>query len=165
MPARKEVDDWFATYENPMKPVVQRIREIVLAADARIDECIKWHAPTFTYQGNLASFFPRAKKHASLMFHTGATIPGNHPLLLGGAGTSRFLNLATIAEANAAREAIASIVRAWCDLKSNEPAPTTKPAPTKKSPAAKKPGDANKPSPTKKAAPSKKSKAAHPRSR
>ncbi len=31
-----------------MKDVVQRIREIVLEADTRMEECIKWQAPTFT---------------------------------------------------------------------------------------------------------------------
>jgi hypothetical protein len=52
----KEVDAWFARYENPKKDVVLRIREVVLAADARIEESIKWQAPTFSYRGNLASF-------------------------------------------------------------------------------------------------------------
>lgn len=69
MPKSREVDAWFEQYRNPMKPVVQRIREIVLAADPRMGECIKWPAPTFTFEGNLASFFPRSKQHASLMFH------------------------------------------------------------------------------------------------
>ena len=72
MPRSPEVDAWFARYENPMKPVVLRMREIILAADARIAECIKWQAPTFTFEGNLASFFPKSKQHASLMFHSGA---------------------------------------------------------------------------------------------
>src|SRR4029079_4721948 len=65
----KEVDAWFERYENPMKPVLLRIRSIVLGADRRIEECIKWQAPTFTYRRNLASFFPKSKQHASLMFH------------------------------------------------------------------------------------------------
>src|SRR6478752_5553910 len=98
----KEVDAWFAKYENPMKDVVQRIRAIVLAADKRMDECIKWQAPTFTYKGNLASFFPKSKQHASLMFHLGAQIPGKHPLLTGGGDTSRVMKIGTVAEANAA---------------------------------------------------------------
>lgn len=34
----KEVDAWFARHENPKKDVVLRIREIVLAADPRIEE-------------------------------------------------------------------------------------------------------------------------------
>ena len=46
-----------------MKPVVQRFRESILGADSRMDECIKWQAPTFTFEGNVASFFPKAKQH------------------------------------------------------------------------------------------------------
>lgn len=63
----KEVDDWFARYDNPMKDVVQAVRAAILAADDRMDECIKWQAPTFTYKGNLASFYPKSRQHASLM--------------------------------------------------------------------------------------------------
>jgi hypothetical protein len=37
-----DVDAWFAKYENPMKEVVQRVRAIILEADPRIGECIKW---------------------------------------------------------------------------------------------------------------------------
>jgi hypothetical protein len=37
MPRSKDVDAWFARYENPMKDVVQKIRAAVLAADARIE--------------------------------------------------------------------------------------------------------------------------------
>ena len=64
-----EVNAWFKRYENPMKPEVERLRAIVLGADRRIEECIKWQAPTFTYRGNIASFFPKSRQHASLMFH------------------------------------------------------------------------------------------------
>jgi hypothetical protein len=120
MPRRREVDRWFAGYENPMKEVVLRVREIVLGADARIDECIKWQAPTFTFEGNLASFFPKSKQHASLMFHTGAKIPGKHPRLEGTGGTSRVMKVASVADANRARPQIEKIVRAWCDWRTKE---------------------------------------------
>lgn len=122
MPKRKEVDAWFARYENPMKPVVQRIREIVLAADPRIDECIKWQAPTFTYEGNLASFFPKAKEHASLMFHLGAQIPGKFGRLEGSGDTGRVMKLATVEEVNAAKPELESIVKSWCAWREAKPA-------------------------------------------
>jgi len=78
-------------------------------------ECIKWKAPTFTYRGNLASFYPKSKQHASLMFHQGAKIPGDHPRLEGTGDTSRVLKLGSVEEADAAAPDIERLVRAWCD--------------------------------------------------
>jgi hypothetical protein len=115
MPRQPEVDAWFERYDNPMKDVVQRVREIVLDADPRVDECIKWQAPTFTYKGNIASFFPKSKQHASLMFHQGAMIPGTFPRFEGGGDTGRFMKIADLEEAEAARDELQAVVRAWCD--------------------------------------------------
>jgi uncharacterized protein YdhG (YjbR/CyaY superfamily) len=116
----KEVEAWFARYDNPKKDVVLRVREIVLAADPRIEESIKWQAPTFSYNGNLASFYPKSKEHASLMFHVGAKIPGKHRRLEGSGQTSRVMKIATVAEANKAKADIEKIVRAWCEWRSND---------------------------------------------
>ena len=120
MTRSKEVESWLARYDNPMKPVVQRIREIILGADDRIGECIKWQAPTFVYEGNMASFFPKSKQHASLVFHLGARIPGRHPRLEGDAATGRTLKIASVAEANAAEADITRLVKAWCDWRDTE---------------------------------------------
>jgi hypothetical protein len=132
VPRNKEVDAWFARYDNPMKDVVLRMRAIILDADSRIEECIKWQAPTFTYRGNLASFFPKAKEHASLMFHLGARIPGRHPRLEGGGDTGRFLKIGSVAEANAAKREIEAIVAAWCTWRDAEGAGGEKKASVKK---------------------------------
>jgi len=139
MPKSREVEAWFTGYENPMKPVVERIREIVLAADERIGECIKWQAPTFVYRGNLASFFPKSKQHASLMFHTGAQIPGKHPLLTGGGDTSRVMKIGSVAEANASKRDIERIVKAWCDFRDDADAGTRVPNVRGRKPASSKP--------------------------
>ena len=117
MRKQKEVDEWLSTYDNPMKPIVRKLREIILNADKRIDECIKWQAPTFTYKGNMASFFPKSKKHASLLFHQGAQIPGSHKLLIGDGKTSRTMKIASIEEAERNKQDIERIVNAWCDWK------------------------------------------------
>lgn len=112
-----EVDAWLAGYDNPLKPLVERVRTIVLDADDRIGETIKWSTPTFVYRGNLASFQPRAKQFVSILFHTGASIPGDHPLLAGGGDTARYVRLADAAEVEARRAEIEAIVRAWCDAR------------------------------------------------
>jgi hypothetical protein len=156
MAKRKEVDTWFGGYENPMKSVVLRIRAIVLDADPRIDECIKWQAPTFTYRGNLASFFPKSKQHASLMFHMGAHIPGDHPRLEGSGDSGRVMKIASIAEADSARRDIERVVRAWCDWRDSQATTAEKKAPRAPSSRATSRGVARRTSAQKKASATKK---------
>ena len=115
-----EVDAWFDRYENPMKEVVLRTRELMLDADERIGETIKWSTPTFVYRGNLASFQPRAKQFVSLLFHTGASIPGDHPLLEGGGDVARYVRLADLEAVERERPALEAVVRAWCDARDAE---------------------------------------------
>lgn len=113
MPKNPEVEEWLSTYDNPMQDVVKAVREIVLEDD-RISETIKWKSPTFVYEGNMASFNPRSKKHASLMFHTGASIPGVHPRLVGGGDTARYMTFSDIDEVAAAADDIRAVVESWC---------------------------------------------------
>jgi uncharacterized protein YdhG (YjbR/CyaY superfamily) len=135
MPRSKDVEAWFARYQNPMKEVVLRVRDIILASDPRVEECIKWQAPTFVFEGNLASFYPKSKQHASLMFHTGAKIPGDHPRLEGSGDTSRVMKIGSLAEANAARRDLERIVRAWCDWRASTARPAKARAGTKRTSA------------------------------
>jgi len=114
-----------------MKAVVMRIREIILAADPRIDAFIKWQAPTFTYLGNIASFYPKSRQHSGLMFHQGAKIPGSHPRLEGTGDTSRVVKIASLAQAEEDRDDLERIVRAWCTWRTSQGA-DTKPAPRKR---------------------------------
>lgn len=41
----EDVDAWMAKYENPMKPLVEVVRQIVLGAGKRLAETIKWQSP------------------------------------------------------------------------------------------------------------------------
>jgi hypothetical protein len=112
-----EVEAWMGRYDNPQKAVVARVREIVLDADPRIGEVIKWSTPTFVYKGNLASFQPRARQFASLLFHEGASIPGDHPRLQGGGDHARYMQITDLADAEAVADELTAVVRAWCDAR------------------------------------------------
>lgn len=115
MSRNPQVDEWFSQYENPMKDLVQAVRETILAADVRIEETIKWQAPTFIYQGNLASFFPKAKKHASLMFHKGKLIQGDFPNLEGDGKEARTMKFINFEDLASKESELSSIVVAWCN--------------------------------------------------
>lgn len=116
MTPNPEVDRWMSAYVNPQKDLVQAVRRAILAADPRVGECIKWQAPTFTYKGNIASFFPKAKAHVSLMFHRGAMIPGSFPSLEGEGSEGRTLKIKDTSDLAAKQEEIERIIRAWCNL-------------------------------------------------
>lgn len=114
MPKNPEVDVWFEAYEHPAKDAMLRVRDIILDDD-RITETIKWKSPTFVYEGNMASFNPRTKAHVSLMFHTGASIPGSHDRLEGGGDTARYMRFTDLADVESAQDEIEAIVDAWCE--------------------------------------------------
>ena len=112
-----EVDEWFAALQHPLKDVMLDVRRAILSADRRVDECIKWKSPTFTFEGNIASIDPRAKAHVLLMFHQGAKLPGKHPALEGTGNTVRYLRFADRADVKRKRADLRAAVVAWCDLK------------------------------------------------
>jgi hypothetical protein len=136
MPKDAVVERWYRLWDNPMKPVALAMRDIILAADPRIEEQLKWQAPTFVYQGSLATFFPGAKKHASLMFHLGAKIPGHFPRLVGTGDASRAMKLASVEEVEDARDELTAIVRSWCRWRLAESI-----APPPRTPVRRKPAD------------------------
>lgn len=114
MPKSPEVDDWFADYEHPAKDAMLLVRDVILG-DERVTETIKWKSPTFMFEGNMASFNPRTKSHVSLMFHTGASIPGEHPRLEGGGDTARYMRFEDVSDVETARGDLEAIVDAWCE--------------------------------------------------
>ena len=114
-----EVDAWFAGSEHPLREAMLRVREIILA-DERMTETIKWKSPTFMFEGNMASFNPRTKARVSLMFHTGASIPGDHPRLEGGGDTARYMRFADLADVEAAAAELRAIVSSWCASRNGE---------------------------------------------
>lgn len=91
-----------------------RVREVILS-DERMSETIKWKSPTFTYKGNMASFNPRTKAHVSLMFHTGASIPGDFELLEGGGDTARYAKFGDVEDVDAKAAELRQVVNAWCE--------------------------------------------------
>jgi hypothetical protein len=115
MPTSPEVDAWFAALDHPQKAVMLRVREIMLGADERLTETLKWQSPTFMYGGNLASIDPHAKRHVSVLFHRGVEIPGDHPALECGGKLARYIRYGDPGAVEAGRPALEAIVRAWCN--------------------------------------------------
>ena len=116
MNVNPEVDEYLTKKAHPLTTEIQRVREIVLSAHPQIEECIKWSSPTFTYKGNMASFFMNAKKHVSLMFHKGAFINDSTGILQGDGKEGRAVKLANLDEIEQRKEDLQSVVKEWVKM-------------------------------------------------
>jgi hypothetical protein len=67
------VDEFMAKLDRPLKAQMEAVRSVILSADRRITEGIKWNAPSFHCHEWFATFnrSPRAKDLAQVIFHCG----------------------------------------------------------------------------------------------
>jgi len=117
MKKNAEVERWFAEKKLPNEKPIRRLREILLAADPRISDYIKYGSLLLGYEGDLVSLVQAQKKNINLMFNNGAKIPGNFPHLEGNGPNARFMRFADEAELNARAAELKRIAKAWCELK------------------------------------------------
>jgi len=106
-----EVDAWFAARDHPLTDAMQLARRLILEADPRVTESIKWKTPTFSFRGNIVSFNP-AKKLVSLLFHRGAEIPGHFPRLEGDGRLARVMRFADVDEVEQGADELQAVIRA-----------------------------------------------------
>lgn len=106
------------------------MRDIILRADRRMTEYIKYGTLNFGYISDFAVFVQRDKKQVRLMFHRGARIPGRFAHLEGTHPSARFMSFADLAEVESCAAELRRIVAAWCALV--EPTGNAVPAATPK---------------------------------
>jgi hypothetical protein len=73
-PASKSVETFLANLEHPKKPEIMALRRMILEADPRITEQIKWNAPSFRTSEYFATFNLRAKNGVGIILHLGAKV-------------------------------------------------------------------------------------------
>ncbi len=115
--ADAEVQAWFDRLDHPLKEEMLLVRDVILRADRRVEDTIKWSVPTFTCGGNFASF-NRSKKLVSLLVHEGASIQGRHPILEGDGEHVRTIRFDDLADVRAKAKELTNVTRAWCDAHS-----------------------------------------------
>ena len=100
---------------------MRRVREVILRADGRLSEHVKYGTVMFAYEGDFASFVQYNKPQVNLMLNRGARIPGKFPHLDGSGPTARFMRFKDLAEVDARADELAGVARAWCELMATAP--------------------------------------------
>ena len=68
----EDVSEFMNRLQHPLKPEIEAVRQIILGANDRIREEIKWNAPSFAVEDHFATFNLRAEEFVHVIFHTGA---------------------------------------------------------------------------------------------
>ncbi|MFY9342851.1 MAG: DUF1801 domain-containing protein [Planctomycetota bacterium] len=121
-----QVAAFLAACKHPLRAELDALRAIVVAADARLVEGIKWNAPSFRVAGagdDCVTFNLSAKDRVRLIFHRGALAKdgkGKGRLLADDQGLLEWVaddraiaTFASTAEVKAAKAKLAKVVAAW----------------------------------------------------
>ncbi|HEU5050899.1 MAG TPA: DUF1801 domain-containing protein [Gemmatimonadales bacterium] len=118
-----EVSAFMAELEHPRTAEIQALRALIRSVDSRIEEGIKWNAPSYSTAGqHFATLRVRPGDILQIVFHTGAK-PGPTPIAIriddpGGllrwpAPDRAVMTLGDMADLRGKEKAIVSIVRQW----------------------------------------------------
>ena len=112
------VDDYMKKLQHPQKAEIEAVRAIILKADRRVAERVKWNAPSFYYRDDIAAFNPRAKRFVQLVFvfHRGKMIDDRFDLLEGDYKDRRLARFINMNDVRAKENSLQSVVRRWIEL-------------------------------------------------
>ena len=112
----KKVDEFIAKLDHPLKAELEAVRSIIVNANPKIEEDIKWGGPSFLYKEDLATFNPRIKNYVALIFHKGALINVKSDFLEEATKGKVYAKFYSMDQVTANKELIEKMVNAWVEL-------------------------------------------------
>jgi hypothetical protein len=107
------VDAWFTELDHPLKPVMLRVREVVLDADSRMSELVKYGTVHFECISGMASFVQvKDTGQVTLMFNAAGRLKGDFPHLEG--KSVKYLRFAGMADVHERQPELEELTRLWC---------------------------------------------------
>ncbi|CAN5805284.1 hypothetical protein BH11BAC7_BH11BAC7_12620 [soil metagenome] len=109
--------------------LLDAIRTVILSADKKIGEQIKWNAPSFYYTGEMKPFDPkeykrdivvfnlRKKEYVLLIFPTGAKIKDTSGILEGDYKDGRrMITISDLKDLKSKEKSLQKIIKAWLKM-------------------------------------------------
>lgn len=111
----KKVDEYIAILDHPLREALAVLRNTIMKVHPDITEDVKWGGPSFYYKGDIASFSPRVKDAATLIFHQAEGSPGTvlEPAPKGKA----YAKFKSMADVEAKKKDLQAIIKQWIKLK------------------------------------------------
>ena len=113
----QDVDAFMKALRHPFKAEVQAVREIVLGANKKLAERVKWNAPSFYYGADLGAFNLHQTEFLQLIlvFPNGIIDDGGTGLLMGAWRDRREVRFADMKDVLEKKAALRRVVNAWVE--------------------------------------------------
>lgn len=111
----EEVAEYLKQLEHPLKAEIEAVREIILGANRKLAERVKWNAPSFYYQQDLAAFHlrPRDCVHVVFVFPQGTMPEDRFGFLEGDYKDRRMARFRSMAEVQQHKAGLVKLVNHW----------------------------------------------------
>ncbi len=111
------VDEYIARLEHPFKKELEAVRKIILKANPKMQERIKWNSPSFFYHSDFGAFHLRdtSRLHLVLVFPNGIVADGGG-LLEGDYKDRRMVYFTSMKDVKAKQATLEKVVNAWIAL-------------------------------------------------
>lgn len=110
------VERWFADTKPPSEDAIRRLREIILGADPRMTELVKYGSLQFAQDGMFGAIVQPKKPGVNFMLARGGLLQGRYPHLEGEGRAVRFLRFKDKTDVNERAAEVKAIAREWSNL-------------------------------------------------
>jgi len=113
----EQVIEWMNKLDPEMKPAVDAVRKVIKAAGPKLNERIKWNAPSYYYKEDLVTFGPtKGQDKIILVFHHPKIVKIKSDLLTGEYKDRRLTYFNSLKEIKESRKELERIIKESIDL-------------------------------------------------
>ena len=108
----EQVNDWIDKLDASFKPSVNAVRKIIKTAAEKLNERVKWNAPSYYYKEDIVTFGPtKARDKIVLVFHHPDIVKIRSELLQGNYKDRRLVYLNSMKEIKDAQKELERIIK------------------------------------------------------
>lgn len=116
------VNEYMRNLDHPLKAEIEALRAIIMGANPKVAERVKWNAPSFYYRDDIAAFHLRSAEYVQLVFvfHRGKMIDDRLGLLEGEYEDRRLAKFRDMRDVEAKRDALVRVINLWVEMTDDE---------------------------------------------
>ncbi|MGE5108403.1 MAG: DUF1801 domain-containing protein [Sphingobacteriales bacterium] len=112
----EQVNEWMSKLKPKVKTEIDAVRKIINAASSKLNERIKWNAPSYYYKDDIVTFGPYKPGRLLLIFHHPLIIKIKSPLLEGNYRDRRIVCLKDLKAIKANKKELERIIKEHLQL-------------------------------------------------